>query len=80
MSRKKIDPEELLEETNGPMNSVAKEDAEVWAARKSGIDYNEKQIKRIAVAKKKKAKISSKKDERRKAKQAIRYIEGTTDE
>jgi hypothetical protein len=80
MSKKKIDPEELLEETHGPMNSTAKEDAKVWTAMKSGIDYNEKQLNRIAVAKKKKAKISSKKDDRRKAKQAIKYIEGTTDE
>ena len=31
MSKKKIDPEELLEETHGPMNSTAKEDAKVWA-------------------------------------------------
>ena len=80
MSKKKIDPEELLEETHGPMNSVAKEDAKIWTAMKSGIDYNEKQINRIVVAKKKKAKLSSKKDERRKAKQAIKYIEGTKDE
>ena len=55
MSNKKFNKEEL-KDTHGPMNSVAKDDAEVWANAKAGKDYDEKQIHRIVVAKKKESK------------------------
>jgi hypothetical protein len=74
MSNKKFNKEEL-KDTHGPMNSVAKDDAEVWANAKAGKDYDEKQIHRIAVAKKKKAKISSKKHDRSVSKQILKNIE-----
>ena len=59
MSNKKFNKEEL-KDTHGPMNSVAKDDAEVWANAKAGKDYDEKQIHRIAVAKKRKQKLVAK--------------------
>ena len=74
MSNKKFNKEEL-KDTHGPMNSVAKDDAEVWANAKTGKDYVEKQIHRIVVAKKKKAKNSSKKHDRSVSKQILKNIE-----
>lgn len=75
MSRKKYNPSEIRD-THGPMNSVSKEDAKVWAS-KHGIDYDEKQIKRIEQAKKKKARASTKKHDRRMSKQIINNIDKT---
>lgn len=71
---KKFNPDEI-QDTTGPMNSVSKEDAEYWASDKAGIDYDEKQISRIAQAKKKKAKTSSKKHDRRVGKQILKNLE-----
>lgn len=73
MAKKKFNPEDI-EETTGPMNSVAKDDAEIWANNASGIDYDEKQLHRIKVAKKQKAKKSSTKQDRRFKKQIINHI------
>lgn len=70
MSRKKYDSEEI-NDIHGPMNSVSKEDAKVWAS-KHGVDYDEKQIKRIEIAKKKKARNSTKKHDRRMSKQILK--------
>ena len=74
---KKTYNENEIKDTHGPMNNVSNEDAEVWANAKAGVDYNEKQIKRIALAKKKKAKTSTKKYNRRMSKQIIKNIEKT---
>ena len=76
MSRKKIDPEEL-HDTTGPMNGVAKQDALAWTGLPDmeHLSKLEPKVKRKVLAKKAKAKLSSKKDDRRKAKQTIRYIE-----
>lgn len=71
---KKFNPDEV-EETVGPMNSVSKEDAQQWANAKAGVDYDEKQVGRIAQAKKKKAKTSSKKHDRRVGKQILKNLE-----
>ena len=73
MSRKKYNSEEIRD-THGPMNSVSKDDAKVWAS-KHGVDYDEKQIKRIEIAKKKKARNSTKKHDRRMSKQIINNID-----
>lgn len=72
MSRKKYDSEEI-NDTHGPMNSVSKEDAKVWAS-KHGVDYDEKQVKRIEQAKKRKARNSTKKHDRRMSKQILKNI------
>lgn len=74
---KKTYNENEIKDTHGPMNNVSNGDAEVWANAKAGVDYNEKQIKRIALAKKKKAKTSTKKHNRRMSKQIIKNIEKT---
>jgi hypothetical protein len=74
MPNKNFDKEEL-KDTHGPMNSVAKDDAEVWANAKVGKDYDEKQIHRIAVAKKQNAKKSTKKHDRNVSKQIIKNID-----
>jgi uncharacterized protein (UPF0335 family) len=73
MSNKKYNIEDI-EDTNGPMNSVAKEDAEVWANDAAGVNYDEKQLHRIKVAKKQKAKKSSTKQDRRMSKQIISHV------
>lgn len=78
MSRKKFD-KEAIEDVHGPMNSVAKEDAKVWAS-KHGVDYDEKQIKRIEIAKKKKAKRSTLKQDRRDAQQLMKYYGDKADD
>ena len=74
MPNKQFNKEEL-KDIHGPMNSVAKDDAEVWANAKAGKNYDDKQIHRIAVAKKKKAKTSSKKHDRNVSKQILKNIE-----
>ena len=76
MSGKKYNPSEMRD-THGPMNSVSKEDAEVWANAKVGKDYDEKQIKRIANAKKRKARTSTKKHDRRMSKQILKNVDST---
>jgi len=72
--KKSFNPDEI-DENIGPMNSVSKEDAEVWAHQKAGVDYDEKQLKRISEAKKKKAKVSSKKQDRRFRKQILKNLD-----
>lgn len=72
MARKKTFDQEEITDTSGPMNSVSKDDSIVWAHQKIGIDYDEKQIKRISQAKKKKAKNSSKKHDRQMNKQILK--------
>jgi len=76
MGKKNYNPNDI-KDTHGPMNSVSKEDAEIWAHAKAGVDYDAKQIKRIALAKKKKAKTSTKKHDRRMSKQIIKNIDKT---
>jgi len=71
---KKFNPDEI-QDTTGPMNSVSKDDAQHWANSKAGVDYDEKQVNRIAQAKKKKAKTSSKKHDRRVGKQILKNLE-----
>ena len=56
---------------------LSKEDAEVWANAKVGKDYDEKQIKRIANAKKRKARTSTKKHDRRMSKQILKNVDST---
>lgn len=73
MANKKITDEELLD-IHGPMNSVAKDDAKEWTKRKHGHETPEQQ-KRIRVAKKQKAKNSSKKHDRSVAKNIIKKID-----
>lgn len=72
MAQKKFTPEEL-EELHGPMNSVAKDDAEEWTKRKHAHETQEQQH-RIKVAKKQKAKNSSKKHERSVSKNILKNI------
>lgn len=74
MPNKKFNKEEL-KDTHGPMNSVAKDDAEVWANAKAGVDYDPKQLKRVAVAKKQNAKKITKKHDRNVSKQIIKNID-----
>lgn len=74
MPNKNFDKEELTD-VHGPMNSVAKEDAIIWANAKAGVDYDPKQLKRIAVAKKQNAKKSTKKHDRNVSKQIIKNID-----
>jgi hypothetical protein len=72
MARKKIDLSDL-EDTQGPMNSVAKVDAVVWTQRKHAHETSEQQH-RIRVAKKQKAKTASKKQDRRTNKSILKNI------
>jgi len=65
MANKKVENHDI-DDLHGPMNSVAKDDAKVWA----GVDDKEEEEydiheHRTVVAKKQKAKKSSKKQERR---------------
>ena len=76
MSNKKYNPSEI-KDTHGPMNSVSKEDAKVWTSAKLGKNYDENQIKRIANAKKHKAKTSTKKHDRRMSKQILKNVDST---
>jgi hypothetical protein len=73
MSNKKFNKEEV-KDIHGPMNSVSKDDSEVWANAKAGNDYDAKQIQRIAIAKKKKAVTSTKKYDRNISKQILKNI------
>lgn len=72
MARKKFNEDDLLD-IEGPMNSVAKEDAEEWTRRKHSHETEEQQH-RIKVAKKQKAKNASKKHERNVAKNILKNI------
>tara|TARA_R110000796_G_scaffold45937_5_gene111090 strand:- start:11410 stop:11649 length:240 start_codon:yes stop_codon:yes gene_type:complete len=64
-----------IEDIYGPMNSVSKADAEVWALQKvRSSDFSSEQIHRIEVAKKKKAVNSSKKQDRKNSKEIIRHL------
>mgnify|MGYP000429089829 FL=1 len=74
MSKKIID-DEVLYDTHGPMNSVSKDDAEVWTEQSSGKDYNEQQKRRIIQAKKNQAKVSSKKQDRKISKSILKNVE-----
>lgn len=76
MTVKKFSPDEL-EETMGPMNSVAKDNAKMWTERKiHSENLNPGQIHRVEVAKKKKAVTSSKKQDRKNSKDIIKYLGG----
>jgi hypothetical protein len=65
--------QEELQDIHGPMNSVSKEDAEEWTNRKHSHETEEQQH-RIKVAKKQKAKNSSKKQDRSISKNIIKNI------
>lgn len=74
MSVKKFNKEDL-EENHGPMNSVSKEDAEVWASKKArSKDFSPEQLHRIEVAKKKKAVRSTTKQDRRTSKNILKNM------
>jgi hypothetical protein len=74
MSNKKFAAQDL-EDTHGPMNSVAKQDAKVWASKKNrSNDFSQEQLHRIEVAKLQKEKRASKKIDRRTSKQLLRNI------
>ena len=75
MTAKKFEDQDL-EDNHGPMNSVAKDDALVWAGAPpvkhlSNLDPD---TQRIVRAKKYKAKRSSTKQDRRLSKDIIRHI------
>jgi len=72
MSKKKFE-DQYLEDNYGPMNSVSKEDAEVWTNLKHSHETEEQQ-NRIKVAKKQKAKRSSVKQDRKISKEIIKHI------
>lgn len=72
MAYKKNTPEDL-EDLHGPMNSVAKDDAEEWTKRKHAHETEEQQH-RIKVAKKQKAKRASKKQDRSISKNILKNI------
>lgn len=74
MSNKKFDKNSVMQDTVGPMNSVSKEDARVWAEQTAG-NVDEKQLNRIIQAKKKKARRATKKQDRRDSKQLMRNYE-----
>lgn len=75
MASKRIKDQDI-EDTHGPMNSVAKDDAKVWAGvdHKDESEYDEDEH-RVVVAKKQKAKKSSKKLDRRISKQLVKNID-----
>jgi hypothetical protein len=76
MSNKKIKKDDI-KETHGPMNSVAKEDALVWAGAPDvkHLSKLEPHKRREVIAKKNKAKLSSKKHDRNISKSILRNIE-----
>ena len=76
MSTKKFKTQDI-QDTPGPMNSVAKADAMVWAGV-SNLETADDQQRRVVQAKKQKAKTASKKQDRRTAKEIIKHI-GDTD-
>ncbi|MDA9302584.1 hypothetical protein N9578_00015 [bacterium] len=73
MARKKFNPEEL-QETDGPMNDVAKADAMVYAKADPNRPMDNKR-KRIVVAKKQQIKNSTNKANRRNSKNIIRNLD-----
>ena len=76
MSRKKFD-KELIKDNHGPMNSVSKDDALVWAGAPDVKDLKKLQpgLRRGVLAKKRKAENSSKKADRNISKQIKRKYE-----
>ena len=76
MSRKKFD-KELINDNHGPMNSVSKDDALVWAGAPNVKDLKKLQpgLRRGVLAKIKKAENSSKKADRNISKQIKRKYE-----
>ena len=66
-----------VKDTNGPMNSVSKDDAISWvgAPEVKHISQLEPKLKREVLAKKSKAIKSSKKADRRAGKQIIKNID-----
>lgn len=76
MSRKKFD-KELIKDNHGPMNSVSKDDALVWAGAPAvkHLSKLEPSVRREVLAKKKKAENSSKKADRNMSKQIKRKYE-----
>jgi hypothetical protein len=75
MSTKKYKNQDV-QDIHGPMNSVAKADAMVWAGV-SNLETADDQQRRVVQAKKQKAKIASKKQDRRTAKEIIKHIDDT---
>ena len=74
MSVKKFTTE-VFDDTIGPMNSVSKDDARIWAQKKARSEkLAPEQIHRIGVAKKKKAVTSSKKQDRKQSKDIIKHL------
>jgi|GEM_PF-2498605 hypothetical protein len=78
MSRKKFNPDDL-DETVGPMNHVAKEDAMVWAGVKNPDNMNEYE-KRTVVVKKQNIKKSTVKNERRLSKNIIKNLDDSNND
>ncbi len=76
MSRKKFD-KDLIKDNHGPMNSVSKDDALVWAGAPpvKHLSKLEPHLRREVLAKKKKAENSSKKADRNVSKQIKRKYE-----
>lgn len=73
MSTKKYNTQDI-QDNHGPMNSVAKADAMVWAGVQN-LESADEQQRRVVQAKKQKAKRSSKKQDRRTAKEIIKHID-----
>ena len=76
MSNKKFN-KDLIKDNHGPMNSVSKDDALVWAGAPpvKNLSNLEPRIRREVLAKKKKAETSSKKSDRNISKQIKRKYE-----
>jgi len=76
MSNKKFN-KDLIKDNHGPMNSVSKDDALVWAGAPpvKNLSNLEPRIRREVLAKKKKAETSSKKADRNISKQIKRKYE-----
>ena len=73
---KKIFNKDELKETHGPMNSVAKDDALVWAkAPINDLEKLDPAVRREVLVKKSKARNSTKKHDRNLSKQIIKNIE-----
>lgn len=80
MAKKKFNPDDL-EETTGPMNSVAKDDAIVYtgAPKVKHLSQLDSKSERAVRAKKQKIKNTSKKADRRIKKQIINHIPSDDD-
>ena len=76
MAHKKFENQDL-EDNHGPMNSVAKDDALVWAGAPpvKHLSKLDPDTQRIVRAKRYKAKRSSIKSDRRVSKEIIKHIE-----